>query len=259
MSQQQNRLYDLRTTVNGLRIFARVAQHPADAVIPPIVFVHALATSSSYMLPTAGRLARYGAVYAPDLPGYGRSAKPKGFLDFSALADVLAAWMQAVGVAPAVLIGHSTGCHIVTQFAIRHPAQIAHAVLLSPTMDPTDNTLPQDAYSLFRVMLRESPALYVVLMREYLETGFLRLVKSIDADVTSHIEADLPQVAVPTLVVRGARDTLVSAKWAREAVNLLPRGQLIVVPGGSHAMQYTEPRQLMRLLLPLLKEWQGTP
>ena len=256
MGQRGNHLHDTRTTIDGMRVFAHVAQHSSQDTIPPLVFVHALATSSRYMLPTARRLARYGAVYVPDLPGYGRSDKPGHFLDFDGLADALSAWMQAIGLTQAVLVGHSTGCHIVTQFAIRHPAQISHAILLSPTMDPTDDSLPQDAYSLFRVMLRESPALYVVLIRDYLETGFFRLIKSVDADVASHIEVDLPHVAAPTLVVRGARDTLVSPKWGAEAASLLPHGELLVLPGGSHAMQYTEPRRLVKSLLPLLTEWQ---
>jgi len=51
--------------------------------------------SSRYMVPLALELARDSAVYAPDLPGFGRSSKPPKVLDMVELADALAAWTGA--------------------------------------------------------------------------------------------------------------------------------------------------------------------
>jgi 2-hydroxy-6-oxonona-2,4-dienedioate hydrolase len=54
---------------------------------PPVVLVRGLVVSSHYMVPTLKRLAAYHLVYAPDLPGFGESEKPRRVLDVTRLSD----------------------------------------------------------------------------------------------------------------------------------------------------------------------------
>src|SRR3569832_3023620 len=61
--------------------------HPSDA--PPVVLIHGFGVSSPYLLPTAERLGRYLNVYAPALPGHGKTAPPRKPLDVSELAETL--------------------------------------------------------------------------------------------------------------------------------------------------------------------------
>lgn len=75
MSLRQGRLQSQYTIVNGLLMHARVSAEPPDA--PVVILVHGVVVSSSYMMPTAELLAPNYRVYAPDLPGYGKSDKPK--------------------------------------------------------------------------------------------------------------------------------------------------------------------------------------
>ena len=56
----------------------------------------------------------------------------------------------------------------------------------------------------------------------------------------------------PTLVTRGALEPVVSQRWVAEAVVLLPRGELAVVPGSPHDANYTAPVQLARVVVPFL-------
>src|SRR5438105_950055 len=74
-------------------IYARVAVHPRGERTVSVVLVHGLVIASRYMVPTAERLAPLCNVYAPDLPGYGKSAKPARVLSLAGLADALARWM----------------------------------------------------------------------------------------------------------------------------------------------------------------------
>lgn len=92
--EPKGRLRDLRTRVEGLRIFARTSQSPAGGG-PPVVLVHGYGMSSSYMVPIAERLAAERTVYAPDLPGHGRSDGPGRPLSISGLAESLRAWMDS--------------------------------------------------------------------------------------------------------------------------------------------------------------------
>jgi 2-hydroxy-6-oxonona-2,4-dienedioate hydrolase len=49
----------------------------------------------------------------------------------------------------------------------------------------------------------------------------------------------------PTLVLRGAHDPIVSQQWAERVAQLLPQGQLKVIPRVAHAMHYSEPLEFM--------------
>lgn len=62
--------------VNGLPVFARIAAS-ASADTPDVVLVHGLGLSGTYLLPMAQELARDYRVWVPDLPGFGRSGKPR--------------------------------------------------------------------------------------------------------------------------------------------------------------------------------------
>ncbi len=102
-----SRLGSFWTEVCGWRVHARVSRDPVPPEAPIVVLVHGLGVSSRYMLPAARALAPHYRVYAPDLPGFGRSSKPRQALTVPELADALAAWMGRVGIGRAALIGNS--------------------------------------------------------------------------------------------------------------------------------------------------------
>ena len=108
-------------TAGGVRMFARVGTRRPRCPAPSVVMVHGLVISSLYMVPSARLLAEDYPVLAPDLPGFGRSGKPDRVLDVPELADALAAWMEAVGLASAALVANSLGCQVVADLAVRRP------------------------------------------------------------------------------------------------------------------------------------------
>jgi 2-hydroxy-6-oxonona-2,4-dienedioate hydrolase len=136
------------TKVNGLSMHARLSTNAAPPTRETVVLVHGLSVSSGYMVPTAEQLASHYRTYAPDLPGFGKSAKPSHILTIPELADALAAWMQVMGLPPAILVGNALGCQIIVNVALRYPECITHAVLVGPTMDPKARTLRQAALRL---------------------------------------------------------------------------------------------------------------
>ena len=66
------------------------------------------------------------------------------------------------------------------------------------------------------------------------------------------LEAELPHVPVPTIVMRGERDPLVTQHWAEEATALLPSGQLIVMPDAAHTLTYNSPEALANVVRSVL-------
>jgi pimeloyl-ACP methyl ester carboxylesterase len=242
------------TNVNGTTIYARHEESSVPSTAATVVLVHGLSVSSGYMLPTAVRLAPYYHVHLPDLPGFGKSAKPSHILNVSELADALASWMQAMGLPPAVLLGNSLGCQIIANFALKYPERITHAVLVGPTMDPRVHTIRRAALRLVLDMPREPLTFFPVLVREYLAAGPRRTIRTLRYAFADRMEEHLPGVQVPTLVVRGARDPIVRQAWTEQVHRLLPESQLVVVQGAAHAVNFNSPAKLVSAVQSFLVE-----
>ena len=231
----------------------RVSVEPVPADAPAIVLVHGLGVASTYMVPTAVRLAREYRVYAPDLPGFGHSVKPPRALDIPELADALVAWMDAAGLERAHVIGNSLGCQIIVNTAVRHPARVERVVLQGPTMDRHARTLRQQVGRALLDVLWEHPTQPLVQTRDYAKFGIRRSLRTFRFAARDRIEDTLPLVRAPTLVVRGARDPIVSQGWAEEVTRLLPDSRLVVIPGAPHTLNYSTPRAFVRVLRPFLE------
>lgn len=233
---------------------ARVSVNRPLAEAPAVVLVHGLIVSSRYMVPTAERLAPFFPVFAVDLPGFGRSGDPARTLDVPELADRLASWMEASSLERAVLVGNSFGCQVIAELAVRHPGRVAGVVLAGPSMDPRARNALIEILRLLADWPREKPSLTLIFLRDLIQAGLGRGWRTFRYALADRIEAKLPLIQAPALVVRGSRDPIVPGRWAEEAARLLPRGRLAVIPGAPHAVNYSAPDELVRILRSFLSE-----
>lgn len=244
-------LQDLWIETAAGRLYARASRQRA-ANAASVMLVHGMVVSSRYMVPTAERLARICNVYAVDLPGYGKSAKPEKILSLSELADALAGWMRAAGLEKAHLVGNSFGCQIIAEFAVRHPAQVQRLVLQGPTVDPAARSPWRQFLRLAHNSWREPRSLGPISMRDYWDAGLPRAWATMKIALQDRIEDKLPHIRAPTLVVRGTRDPLVPRPWAERVARLLPRGTLAEIPGAPHTINYSAPDAFVELIAPFL-------
>lgn len=238
--------------LGGLRLHARVSVTPAPPGLP-VVLVHGLGVSSRYLVPTAELLARQYRVYAPDLPGYGKSEKPRQVLGVAAQADALAAWLRVAGIKRAMLLGNSLGCQIIVDLAARYPEYVARAVLLGPTMDSRARTTVQQVWRLLRDVPREPLSQPFLVIYDYARFGLLRAWRTFQDALRDPVEAKLPLVRAPVLVVRGERDPIAPQSWTEQMTRLLPDGRLAVIPGSGHTANYGAPEKLVRVVEPFLR------
>jgi pimeloyl-ACP methyl ester carboxylesterase len=215
--------------------------------------VHGLSVSSRYMVPTARLLARHRQIYAPDLPGFGKSGHPRAVLDIAALADALERWIRYLGIGPAVMVGNSMGCQIIAELAVRHPGRIDRAVLIGPTVDRHGRTLLEQARRLLINIPREPISSILTQGRDYWAAGLHRTIATFRYALASPIEAKVSQMDFPTLIVRGAEDPIAPQRWCEELAGLLPNGQLMVIPHTPHAANYDAPSALARIVLAFLE------
>lgn len=233
-------------------MYARTNAPAAPPAAPVIVLVHGMVISSSYMVPTAERLAPLSRVYAVDLPGYGKSYKPWPILRLPQLAEALAAWMDSLTLPRAHLVANSFGCQILAEFGLRHADRVQRMVFQGPTVDPRARTVPRQLARLIRNSRSESPGLGWITVTDYVKAGMRTIITSIRIALEDRIEEKLPRVSAPTLVVRGGNDPLVPQRWAETVTRLLPRGELIVLPGLGHTINYTAPGRFVGAMRPFL-------
>jgi pimeloyl-ACP methyl ester carboxylesterase len=188
---------------------------------------------------------------AVDLPGYGDSASPR-ILGLSGLADALAAWMDAKRLSSAHLLANSFGCQVLAEFALRHASRVDRLVFQGPTIDPAARSVRQQLACLLRNRSSEAPGLGWITFVDYVKAGIRRIRATIRMAIQDRIEDKLPGIAAPTLVVRGGNDPLVPQRWAEEVARRLPRGELLVLPGLGHTINYSAPKELVTAVRPFL-------
>ncbi len=243
----------------GTSMHSRAWVDGASAGAPPIVLVHGLGLSSRAMTPVGRRLAALGyEVVAPDLPGFGRSPRTAGSTwpagpNVREQSDQLLAWLDARGIARAVLLGNSVGVQVCVDLAVRFPDRVAQLILVGPTPDPRYRTMLKQYPLVLQNQLYEVPSLNDVFMLEYASAGPARMMQQGVRTVGDPIEERLPKVEAPALVVRGEHDKTLTQDWAERFTDLMPNARLVVVDRAAHNVQYSAPHILARLVQKFLE------
>lgn len=279
MKMRRGRLASHWTWEGEQRMHTRVSAEADAGGWPPIWCVHGLSVSSRYMVPTARLLAPFYRVYAPDLPGFGRSARPAAALDVPALAarlrvyvvdlvgfgasrgsrfalaeaaGVLAGWMDALGLARASLAGHSMGGYVVAELAASAPERVARLLLVDAAVMPFGRTFAQHGLGLLREMLQLPPAFLPVLVGDALRAGPFTLWVAAQEVMRVDLRVKLARIQAPTLVVWGARDRVVPLALGRALAAAIPHGELAVIDGAGHNAMWDRPAAFNELALHVL-------
>jgi 2-hydroxy-6-oxonona-2,4-dienedioate hydrolase len=236
------------SNVGGLRFHSLFAASRGAAKLPPVVLICGLGVSSSYMRGAALELSRHSDVYCPDLPGFGKSSKPRRALDISELSEALFAFLQKIRIENCVLVGHSFGCQIAAEFVLRHPQTPNRLVLAAPSGDPRINSAFVYLGKLALDAVREPASLTPLAVRDYLSAGLIRGFRTFQYAMRDRIEDKLPLIKTPTLIIRGANDPIVSPQWTAQVARLLPNAASATIKSAAHAVNYNSPKEFARLI-----------
>lgn len=235
----------------------------------PLVLLHGAGCNLEDMRLALGeRLAARHRVILIDRPGAGWSER-RGRHSSSpaAQAVVLRALLDRLGVARAVLVGHSWGGALALAFALDHPARAAGLVLLSPPTHPHLRWMRRIyrplAAPIFGRLFAHTLALPLAFAafdagirgafapqlppRRYLKdsatflllrpAAFLANTRDM-ADLQAFLERQAPryrELAVPAIIVQGDCDGIVPIEQHAEALAAAaPHAKLVVLAGIGH-------------------------
>lgn len=232
---------------------------------PPVVLLHAFPLNSQMWAPQIACLAATRRVIAVDLVGFGGSSPAEDPMDtrIADLSDDVAALVESLDIAPVVAGGLSMGGYVAFDLWRRHPGMIAGLVLADTRAaadtaeaaarrsgqqeqieqggteavidtllagllgDTTRSQRPALVAQVRALMASAPPAAYV---------GALEAMKH-RPDSTG----DLAQIRVPTLVLVGEEDQLSPPDSIRQWQPLIPRSELVVLPGAGHVSNLEAP------------------
>ncbi len=101
---------------------------------PAVVLLHGLGATSASFLPTLWDLSRDHHVIAVDLPGFGESEKPVRPLHAAFFARWLDAFLDAVALERAHVVGNSMGGRVALELGLRFPHRVDRLALLAPSL-----------------------------------------------------------------------------------------------------------------------------
>ncbi len=242
-----------RITVGGVPIFYQVAGQGL-----PLVLVHGLSGSGRWWRHNILPLARQFQVYVIDLIGFGRSRGRYPFV-LTEAAGYLVAWMDAVGIEQAGIIGHSMGGFITAELAADCPQRISRMVLIAPALMPRELSSLAHAAGLFRVFRHLPPGFLPILFTDALRAGPVTLCKAARELLATDLWPRLQDLATPTLLVWGEHDTLVPLSVAGQLRHCLRDTRLVVIPSAGHNPMWDRPRLFNQTVLPFLSNVMDMP
>jgi len=100
---------------------------------------------------------------------------------------------------------------------------------------------------------REPVSLGWISLQDYVAAGLRRAWATLKIVLEDKIEEKLPYIQAPTLVVRGSNDPVAPQRWVEEVTRLLPHGNLQIIPGAAHTLNYSAPEEFVRVIQPFLR------
>lgn len=273
--------------VRGMRIHYRFS--PGSG--PSIVLLQGGMLDSSVFTwkKTLESLPRHYCVFAPDLPGYGASAKPDAAPYTTAFfIDFLEGFLDAVGVERATVCGSSMSGAVVLGFALRAPERVERLVLSGAYGFQPRVPFHEAAYyacrlpglaRMTRALLRLHPLVLRCVLpvsvhqqhcidRELVQDAYtgIQQPKALEAflewmrhDLLPHrVRSDytpqLHRLQMPVLILHGAYDWTMPVRYACRAHELISDSRLHVYPNCAHLIPREAPAQVSRDVLAFLNE-----
>jgi len=250
------------TIVDGVRWRSREVEGEGE----PLIFLHGLLASSASWQGVLSACGGRRPALALDLPGFGSSDRPWPY-DYSVAGQArsLLRFMDARGIRRAVLIGNSLGGALALFVAAEHPDRVSALVLVDPatpqaripwTVRVMRAPLAGEASLAFafrpfvavwlkrglyaqasRVTDREIDDAWRPLKIRGTRRAALAAIRT-DPSAYRGLEG---RVRVPTLILWGERDRLLSPRDAENVRSRIPGARLVLVPDAGHLPQRERP------------------
>ena len=250
----------------------------------PLILQHGMTDNSRSWSFAAPYFAKAGYhVYIPELRGMGRTDTPDGWYTVTSYGTDMAAFLDAVGVDRAIVVGHSLGSFTAQAFCLMFPERCSKLVLVSslplrglqnPTLarayhayveplpedghpsdafmdvwyacEPKEDGIRAEFNTFISYMKKEAQ----VLPRRAWKNIFLGMIAGTLEDAYTEYDP-----SIPVLILHGDEDTMTETQYQEELCSLfhVTEGSYRNYPGIGHNVQFEMPERCAQDILGWLR------
>lgn len=246
----------------------------------PVLLLHGIPTWSYLYHEVIPLLEPHCRVLAPDFLGHGHSDRRDRFdRSLRAQTAMILAFLDALGIERATIVGHDTGGGVALIMGIEHPGRVERLVL--------SNVVAYDSWPIDDMIAlgnpawrKRSPAEIAEFVASGLpdglynrdrltdefragivapysdEEGKISLIRNASALNTNHTMALVDrhrEIRAPTLVLWGVRDPWQTIADGERLAHEIPSAKLVRLENASHWLQQDAPEAFARELLAFLR------
>jgi pimeloyl-ACP methyl ester carboxylesterase len=253
--------------VNGVRLYYE--EHGEG---PPILCVHGAGSSALMWAAAVPELARLGRVIAYDRRGCTRSQRPDPYkTSVAEHTDDAAAFLDALGAAPAAVIGRSYGGEVAIDLALRYPDRVRGLVLLEGaplSLSAEAAAFEESMRQLVLAAADDDPATvgarfigavlgegawdgFPAPIRQLFTDNGPAIVAEVDGGSLQVDQAALSTIDMPTLLLAAADSPQAFRQVTDATAAAIPNSRTFIVEGG-HLIDPADPA-VLRFLQELLR------
>ncbi len=224
-----------------------------DGQGPPLVYLHG-AIGQKGWAPFLSRLAQNFTVYAPYLPGYGKSTGLERLDDVTDLTLYQFELLDALGISRAHVVGHFFGGMIAAEMAAMSPSYVDKLVLAAPAglwsdSEPVADLMAMSAEDLQDTLWSAPSSSMSISPADYEANARLREVLAADRmqDLAAVGKFTWPipdrglkrrayRIKATTLLIWGEKDRINPPWYAGEFERLIPGARVSMLPNAGHLL-----------------------
>jgi len=223
----------------------------------PVVLIHGLGSSAETWAALMPLLSKEFLVYAPDLPGFGKTPLAPEGTNISTHVLYLERFLDALGYPRVTLVGNSLGGWIATRFAVEHPERVNRLYLLNSAGLRRENL--RSPYAEDRIAARRAlehmlgfsfPVPTSVLdgvVRNSQAPAYAGFIRGYDP--REELDSVLADVQVPTTIIWGEQDNLLPLICAHNLHSGIASSELVLLPHVGHMPQIQAPVKVAHIII----------
>lgn len=230
----------------------------------PLLWLHGPNGNKEWS-PMLERLSQYFDVIAPDHPGFGDSDRPTWLTDFEDLVYFYRAFLNYFEIDKTIIMGHSLGGWIAAEFAASQTHRVEKLVLTAADGLWIDGVEKIDTFPLNQEQIADL-MFYNEELREK-EKNLSRSEKEQDMIIRNRVghtrlmwnrpfnpkfNQILKWIDLPTLIIWGEEDQLISPKYAQAFAELIPKSQIKMIKECGHYPHIEKKDEYMNIVINFL-------
>jgi pimeloyl-ACP methyl ester carboxylesterase len=231
-----------------------------DPAAPAVIFLHAIGDSWHIFGPLLSALPHAIHAFALSQRGHGDASRPDTGYQTRDFADDLLAFMEALSLDRAVVVGASSGGMVARRFALDHPERTRALVLLGAPAELKDKPVVVEWWESTVSKLTDPVDPGFVrgfaenTFAEKVSAAFFETLVSESMKVPAHVWkqtylglleddsfAELPTIEAPALIIWGEQDALLTRADQERMVSAIAGSRLLVYPAAGHGFYCEDP------------------